>query len=160
MALLTKYAAAGAFTDCYAADVARPVSLAEFVETFYTGRLFKMERLLLRLLVSLPSTDAEARELASGARTAFAAWRVEERTADQLLMCDLRGRTRSWLMVAPVAATGRTTLHFGSAVLPVVSRSSGEARMSGSFHALLGFHAWYSRALLESARARLARLGS
>ena len=81
-ALLAKYAQGGNYTDCYAAEVARPVSLAEYVEAFYTTALFKLERLLLAWFTSKPSSDAQAKELASGALGAFAAWRVEERSAN------------------------------------------------------------------------------
>lgn len=161
-ALLTKYARGGAYTDCYAAEVARAVSHAEFVEAFYTGPLFKMERRLLAWFASRPSTDAQAKELAAGAAGTFAAWRVEERSANQLLMCDFTGRTRSWLMVAP-AGTGsspRTRLYFGSAVVPVIDTQSGQAMLGFSFKALLGFHRLYSRALLSAARSRLTRSAS
>ena len=158
-ALLASYAEAGAYTDCYAAEVARAVSHAEFVVAFYTGALFRIERWLLGLFISKPSTDAQARQLAAGERDTFAAWRVEGRTADQLLMCDLAGRTRSWLMVAASPGPAqRTRLYFGSAVVPVVSRSTGQRSMGFPFKALLGFHKLYSRALLSSAQVRLARL--
>jgi len=60
-ALLTKYANAGAYTDCFVTEVARIVSHAEFVEAFYTGGLFKVERLLLRVFIARPSTDLQAR---------------------------------------------------------------------------------------------------
>jgi len=60
-ALLTKYASAGAYTDCFATEIARTVSHAEFVEAFYTGGLFKVERFLLRVFISKPSTDLQAR---------------------------------------------------------------------------------------------------
>ena len=50
-ALLTRYAQAGAYTDCFVAQVGHPVSLATLVEVFYTGRLFKIERWLLRWLL-------------------------------------------------------------------------------------------------------------
>lgn len=148
-ALLAKYAQNGAYTDCYATEVARPVSQAEYVEAFYTGALFKLERLMLAWFVSRPSTDAQAKELASGALSDFAAWRVEGRSTDQLLMCDLSGRTRSWFMVAPVQTGGSTStrLYFGSAVV----------RLDLLFNALLGFHKLYSRVLLHAARSRLAR---
>ena len=160
-ALLARYAEAGAYTDCYAGDVARAVSHAEFVAAFYTGALFKIERWLLGLFAARPSTDAQVRELAAGERDTFAAWRVEGRAADQLLMCDIAGRTRSWLMVAASPGPApRTWLYFGSAVVPVVSRSSGQRRMGFSFKALLGFHKLYSRALLRSAQVRLARRDS
>jgi hypothetical protein len=158
-ALLATYAKDGAYTDCYATDVAGPVSHAAYVEAFYTGTLFKLERQLLAWFVSRPSTDAQARELAAGAWGTFAAWRVEARSTDQLLMCDMSGRTRSWLMVAPAGQGGPavTRLYFGSAVVPVVDRASGQARMGFGFEALLGFHKLYSRALLHAARSRLAR---
>ena len=158
--MLAHYAKAGAYTDCYAGDVARAVSHADFVVAFYTGGLFKIERWLLALFIARPSTDAQARQLAAGERDTFAAWRVEGRKADQILMCDIAGRTRSWLMVsaAPGPAQG-TRLYFGSAVVPVVSRSTGQPRMGLPFKALLGFHKLYSRALLRSAQVRLARLG-
>lgn len=158
-ALLGKYARGGAYTDCYAAEVARPVSQAEYVEAFYTGALFKLERLLLAWFASRPSTDAQVRELASGRVETFAAWRVEERSADQLLMCDLGGRTRSWLMVAPAGSgdSAITRLYFGSAVVPVVDNQSGRATLGFTFTALLGFHRLYSRALLSAARSRLTR---
>ena len=161
-ALLTKYARGGAYTDCYAAEVARPVSHAEYVEAFYTGALFKLERLLLAWFVSKPSTDAQAKELASGVLDTFAAWRVEERGSDQLLMCDLSGRTRSWLMVAPAGSGGSafTRLYFGSAVVPVLHKPSGQATLGFTFKALLGFHKLYSRALLCAARSRLARVAN
>lgn len=156
-ALLRRYLQAGAYTDCYAIDVARPVSHAEYVEAFYTTAVFKLERSLLARLVSRPSTDLQARQLAGGARAVFAAWSVEARAADQLLMCDFQGRTRSWLMCLPTSNGQATRLFFGSAVVPVVDRRTGQARMGLAFRALLGFHKLYSRVLLRAAVARLAR---
>ena len=71
-ALLTKYANSGAYTDCFATEVARTVTHAQFVEAFYTGGLFKVERLLLRVFISRPSTDLQARQLAAGELNEFA----------------------------------------------------------------------------------------
>jgi hypothetical protein len=161
-ALLAQYTRSGAYTDCYVAELARPVSHAEYVEAFYTGKLFKLERLLLAWFASRPSTDRQAKELACGALARFAAWRVEARSPDQLLLCDISGRTRSWLMVAParVGDAATTRLYFGSAVVPVLDKQSGKASFGFAFKALLGFHKLYSRALLSAARARLARGGS
>ena len=156
-ALLTRYAQAGAYTDCFVAQVGHRVSLATLVEVFYTGRLFKIERWLLRWLLDRPSTDAQARELALGERDSFAAWRVEARAPAQLLMCDVMGRTRSWLMVEQVQP-GTTRLYFGSAVVPTLDRATGERRMGFVFAALLGFHKLYSRLLLGSARSRLENI--
>ena len=158
---LTKYATAGAYTDCFVTEVARTVSHAEFVEAFYTGRLFKLERWLLRVFLSKPSTDLQARQLAAGELNEFAAWRVEARGEDQLLMCAMDGRTRSWLMVSPVstahgAETKGTRLYFGSAVVPVMNAATGKSELGFVFKALLGFHKLYSRALLSAAARRLS----
>jgi hypothetical protein len=140
------------------AEIAATIPLAAFVEAFYTTGIFKLERLVLAHLASHPSTDLEARQLAQGTLAKFAAWSVEARSADQLLLADTTGRTRSWLMVATAQAVAPSTrLYFGSAVLPVRSPTSGRARLGFGFSALLGFHKLYSRALLSAARARLLR---
>ena len=154
-ALLRKYIDQGAYTDCYVTEIARTVSLPDYVEAFYTTPIFKLERLILKWWVSRPSTDAEARDLAHGDTDAFAAWSVESRVSDQLLLCDFQHRTRSWLMVSAIESGGSgTRLYFGSAIVPVRSRS-GEARLGFAFNALLGFHRLYSRILLRAARSRL-----
>ena len=159
-ALLAQYTRSGAYTDCYSIAVPGHVAHAEYVEAFYTSRVFKLERLILKWLVSKPSTDAEARELAAGARERFAAWAVEGRLANQLLMCDYLSRTRSWLMVAACGsdAAPATRLFFGSAIVPVVDKATGQLALGSPFQALLGFHKLYSRVLLRSARHRLAKL--
>lgn len=159
-ALLHGYRDQGAYTDCYVTDVAWPVSQSEYVEAFYTTAVFKLERLLLHWLASRPSTDGEAGQLARGERGSFAAWSVEGRTAEQLLLCDFAGRTRSWLMAVPARnddGTQRTRLYFGSAVVPVVSARSGKTTLGFAYRSLLGFHKLYSRILLRAARSRLAR---
>jgi len=134
------------------AELPRAVTQAAFVEAFYTTWLFKLERLLLRWFVARPSTDAQARELAKGAREDFAAWDVERRDHEQLLMCDMAARTRSWLMTEPSDAG--TRLYFGSAVVPNVG-ADGTPRMGAVFRLLLGFHKLYSRLLLGAAARRL-----
>ncbi len=156
-ALLLSYREAGAYTDCYAADFAGPVSQADYVEAFYTTWVFKLERFLLAWFVSRPSTDQQASALASGEANSFAAWDVEGRTANQLLMCDLNGRTRSWLMSVTPAHVGTdgTRLYFGSAVVPTLDAKSGRKTMGWIFRALLGFHKLYSRVLLRAAVSRL-----
>lgn len=160
-ALLKKYQGGGVYADCYVTQIARQVSQAEFVQTFYTTPLFKLERLLLAWFVSKPSTDAQASQLASGTLDSFAAWSVEERREDQLLMCDFQGRTRSWLMVTPAEgeSAGSTRLYFGSAVVPARTPSAGTETpdLGWTFRLLLGFHKLYSRALLFSAKSRLMR---
>ncbi|HEX4508256.1 MAG TPA: hypothetical protein VH722_21190 [Alphaproteobacteria bacterium] len=160
-ALLSRYAQAGAYTDCFTTEIARPISHAAYVEAFYTTALFKLERFLLTWFVAKPSTDTQARALASGASSTFAAWHVEERSTDQLLVCDYRGYTRSWLMIGPSGDGGAslTRLYFGTAVVPARDRVSGRAKWSFPFKALLGFHKLYSRALLHAARCRVERIG-
>jgi hypothetical protein len=157
--LLRNYRDAGAYTDCFAAVVPIAVSQAEYVEAFYTTWPFKLERKLLAWFVSKPSTDAQARTLASGESDSFAAWSAEGRTANQLLMCGFHGRTRCWLM--SVGGAGRdaktTRLYFGSAVVPMIEPRSGRKSMGFAFRALLGFHKVYSRVLLRSAGSRLLK---
>ena len=155
-ALLNTYRSRGAYTDCYATDIDGDVSHEQFVAAFYTTSLFKLERVILKWVVARPSTDAQAEQLASGATDAFAAWHVEERSENQLLMCDFQRRTRSWLMVASLKTDSGagTHLYFGSAVVPVKS-ATGRLTLGPGFRALLGFHKIYSKALLRAATARL-----
>jgi hypothetical protein len=157
-ALLRKYADGKAYTDCYVTESPARVSHAEFVEAFYTTAVFKLERLLLAWFVSRPSSDEQARRLAAGELDSFAAWTVEARSVDQLLMCDFQRRTRSWFMVAPVQSGGSTStrLYFGSAVVPAASNATGHGGLGITFRALLGFHKIYSRVLLSAARSRLS----
>ena len=154
-ALLERYARTSAFTDCYSVKVARPVSLSEFLEAFYTTPLFKLERLLLSIKPDFSSTDAQAGELAQGKRERFAAWSVEAREPNQVMLA--AGRTRSWLMVgAPTSTSGEAeVLFFGSAVVP--RRRGG---LGWQFTALLGFHKLYSRLLLGAAARNLASRGA
>ena len=142
--------------DCFAVSVDRVIPLAAFVFAFYTSRVFRIERLILGLLAGAPSTDTEARRLADGSGTSFAIWRVGERTATQLLMCDRYERTRSWFRVVPLK-DGKTLLQFGSAVA-----SNGGPRAAASarrtlFRLLLKFHVVYSQILLNAAKRGVLR---
>ena len=143
----------GAFADAYMLSVPRAVTLAGFVEAFYTTRLFKIERALLALL-GKPSSDAMARALARGEGERLAVWTVAARRPHELLMHEDSGATRSWFKVE-AGEGGTTTLWFGSAVVPRRRGPGGEARFSWVFHALLGFHRAYSRALLKAAARNL-----
>jgi hypothetical protein len=140
--------------------MAGQISLAAFVEAFYTTWLFKLERALL-VLAAKPSTDLQAKELAAGTRSRFAAWIVEERAEHQLLMRDLTTRTRSWFMIAGTTRGTRraTLLFFGSAVAATINEATGEETISPIFHSLMGFHRIYSKALLHATRSRLNRTG-
>ena len=146
-----------AYTDCYVIKLARPVRHAEYVAAFYTTAVFKLERWLLSWLVARPSTDAEAISLACGELESFAAWNVEARAPDQLLLADFRGRTRSWLMSTTLPGVQATTLYFGSAVVTAVDGRTGQRKLGWTYRLLLGFHHLYSRVLLRAAANRLAR---
>lgn len=152
-ALLRAYADLG-YADCFVARVETDCPLPRWIEAFYTTPLFRVERAILRRVASKPSSDDDARALATGTATRFAAWQVEGRSATQILLADFTGRTRSWLMVAPGAGS-TTDVYFGSAVMPQRSDAAGRTDMGIGFRALLGFHRVYSRLLLRAACARL-----
>jgi hypothetical protein len=137
--------------DCFAISVNRPVSLADFVFAFYTSAVFRIERAVLTLLAGAPSTDTEARRLADGSALSFAVWRVGERTATQLLMCDRYERTRSWFRVVPLE-NGRTLLQFGSAVASSGVSGTATGSRASLFRMLMKFHVMYSRILLRAAK--------
>jgi hypothetical protein len=158
-AFLSSYQHNGHYTDCFTSDIDRAVSLPQFVEAFYTTPLFKLERALLTLFLSKPSTDMQAAQVAIGETERFSAWTVEQRSADQLLMCDFNGSTQSWFKVAPIENETEfgSRLHFGSAVVFKTDEITGEKRPGLGFKMLLGFHKIYSLALLFSAKRKLIR---
>ncbi len=169
VALLHKYSiesasdGANAYADCYSVEISRSVSLAEFVFAFYTTPVFKLERLILRFLAKSPSTDNQAQQLADGSIHVFAAWNEEQRADNQLLMCDFRGRTRSWFMVTPqTLASGQSIslLRFGSAIVPEQNRQTGKLEIGGAYKIVLGFHKLYSRILLGAAKRHLDTLAA
>ena len=155
--LLEKYVTNGDYADCYCTRMARRVSFADFIFAFYTTPLFRLERYILNLAISKPSTNLEARQLADGTREYFAAWRVEDRNQNEILMCDIYGRTRSWLMTIPMSRTNglQTQLYFGSAVVPRRNPRTGKSALELQFRALLGFHKLYSILLLYSAKSNI-----
>ena len=116
-----------------------------------------MERWILARIVARPSTDAEARALALGQRDRFAAWTVEQRAPDQVLLQDFTGRTCSWLMTKAAAEPGSTLLYFGSVVTSVRDASTGRPSLGPVHGRLIGFHRLYSRMLLGAAVRKLAQ---
>lgn len=155
-ALIHKYTSMpGAYTDCFFTDIPKQISFPDYLFAFYTTPLFKLERLILTFAVQKPSTDAQAKDLTEGKRDSFAAWTVEAREENQILMCDFAGSTRSWLMA--VLIEGGTRLYFGSAVVPHRISKDGGSSLGFFFQALLGFHKIYSALLLYSAKSRLMR---
>ncbi|MDX1517521.1 MAG: hypothetical protein R3288_11815 [Woeseiaceae bacterium] len=153
-AFLRRHAEDGDYTDCYATRLPIESSLPDYVEAFYTTALFKAERFLLKWLASLPSTDEDARQLARGRRREFAAWLVEDRGEDQLLLYDIRKRTGSWFMCRPHGSG--SVLYFGSVVFRTEETKRGRS-MKSTYRLMLGFHRLYSRALLSATRSRLLR---
>lgn len=146
-ALLARYSGDPAnYTDCYFAEMPGKIDLREFMTAFYTTPLFKAERWVLKLALRKPSTDADAAAVATGQVDHFAAWTVEDRTADEALLRDVSGGTRSWFKVA--ATSGGTRVYFGSAVTP------GTGLI---VRALTPLHRVYSKALLRAACRILAR---
>ncbi len=158
-ALLRKYVRADTYTDCYRTQAQHEVTLTEFVRAFYTTWIFRLERAILKWAVAKPSSDDQASRLADGSIDHFAAWQVEHRSENQLLLTDFHGRTRSWFMTVPADAENseQTVLYFGSAVTPVPAPETGEITPGRGYSALLEFHKIYSRVLLYSARSRLSR---
>ncbi len=158
-ALLRDYTRDGVYTDCFRTEVRGNPSHADYIRAFYTTRLFKLERLVLRWILSKPSSDDEAIRLANGETDRFAAWQTEKRGQDQILLTDVAGRTRSWLMIEPGDddANRPVRLYFGSAVIRV-PRSGGASGLA--FALLIRFHRLYSVLLLYSAKRRLLRRGN
>ena len=153
-AMLSKYLVNGAYTDCYMTEISGQVHFPEFIFSFYTTSLFKLERLILKLSVAKPSTDIQARQLADSIIEKFAAWHVEDRSENEMLMCDFLGGTRSWFKLIPVSQTC-TQLYFGSAVSSRQHPKTGKRSLGLGYRALLGFHQIYSMLLLYSARSRI-----
>ena len=149
-ALLESYRAEGGYVDCFVSDVSPAVDLAGLITEFYSSIAFRPERWMLGVLLGKWAGNADVVRFAAGQTQRFSAWTVESRRSDEILLCDYRGKTRSWLKVASIH--GGTRLYFGTAVVPAKRRADKAA-----FTLLLGFHRWYSRILLSGAVRRLNR---
>jgi hypothetical protein len=152
-ALLYRYQQSGDYTDCFCCSLPQAVTQAQLVAAFYQTWLFKLERHILAVALKQASDDAEAVALSRQQTTRFSAWRVEEQNTEQLLMADIEGRTRHWLMADHHDAG--TRLYFGSAVIKGGPNRSTLARFV--FSLLGGFHILYSRLLLAAAAKKLGR---
>jgi len=157
--LLSIYQQNGAYTDCYCTEISSTVTHSQYVHAFYTTSVFKLERSILKWVVSKPSSDAQVVLLVEGKTDTFSAWSVENRCENQLLLCDYQKRTRSWLMIKHVDSENgiQTRLYFGSAVVPRKNIKTGRSSFGLGFHALYWFHKMYSVVLLLSAKSRLKR---
>lgn len=157
IALSARYQAQGAFVDCYYVDIAKDVSLQTYIQAFYTTPLFKLERSLLSLVTLKHTKDSDAVELSLGKTDHFSFWTVEGREINQILLRDLSGNTRSWLMVEKSSDKEvKTRLFFGSVVVPKERSKNGKASFGLLFHLLDKFHKVYSRALISAAYRSLS----
>ncbi len=156
IALSAGYKTQGAFVDCYYSEIAKDVSLDEYIQAFYTTPLFKLERSLLSLATFKCASDHDALALSLGKSECYSIWTVEGREANQILMRDFTGNTRSWLMVKKASAGGAgTRLYFGSVVVPKGTSENGKKSFGNFFHLFDKFHQVYSRALLSAAYRKL-----
>lgn len=134
----------GGFSDCFCLRISGVVSLPDYMRAFYTTRLFRAERTLLRL-AKLGGSDEQLNRLLSGDGAEFAAWTLWRRTETQALMRQVNGPTASWFAAEPDGDA--TVLCFGSAVIP--TRPDGS--FGRLFHWVTPLHTLYSRALLRAA---------
>jgi hypothetical protein len=71
--LINSYAIqAGCYTDCFVAEISQDVTLSDFILAFFNTPIFRLERLLLGLFASRPSTDDDVANLTSGAGNSLA----------------------------------------------------------------------------------------
>lgn len=94
--------------------------------------------------------------MSGGTTDEHAAWRVEAREADQVLLCDFLSYTRCWLM-AERTGPSATTLWFSTAIVARRTRADGTPRLTRRFQALLPFHRRYAPILLAGAARHLER---
>ncbi len=149
-ALLQRYVGRGStYTDCFSVEVPQSVTLERFITAFYTSRLFRLERAVLRLALRRSISDREIAPFLAGHIDQFAAWTIEASSPDQLLLSDVSAATRSWFCVRHLSSHA-TLLSFGSAVVLPAETMPFWVRMT------LPAHRFYSRMLLRGAVRRLA----
>ena len=158
-ALSAKYRERGAFIDCYCIDLPKDISLEQYIQSFYTTTLFKLERTVLSIATLKSASDKDAVELSLGLADKYSIWSVESRRDNQILLADFTGKTKSWLMVQRLTSTKTpmTRLYFGSVVIPKTITKNGQVSFGAVFHLLSKFHQIYSRALLKAATQQLLK---
>ena len=144
----------GCSADAFKDNVKFPVSLEEFIQAFFGSNAFQMERTLLKIIGKPYVSPADIKALAASQQTQFAIWQVEAQSDHEIMLKVGNGPIRSWLMVLP-EQNGKTSLYFGSAVLPQDKTKNGTPQIGFLFRALIGFHNFYSRLLLNSATKKL-----
>ena len=153
-ALVERYASRGDYVDCFAVDVSGAVSISELVDAFFGSRAFEPERRILRALGR--SSPIDSTGLTTGTQERPAAWTVEARSANQVLLCDFLSFTRCWLMVevSPDDAA-RSRLYFGTAFARTRNPSAANFALRLVFSVLRPLHSAYAKILLNGAAARL-----
>jgi hypothetical protein len=144
---------AGVYTDCFQTELPKGGTLESYINAFFNTWLFRIERMILNTAAKKPASDEDIARLAQGTSNTMSAWQVERRDADQILLEVPQTPIRTWLMRSGEGE--KTQLYFGSAILPDAVDRNGNAKMPFLFHALLGFHKLYARALLFSAKRAL-----
>jgi len=156
--LLASYAENG-YADSYCTELPGHISMEDYVFSFYTTALFKLERFILTWTVLKSSTDLQAKELINGKTDKFAAWTIEARKDNELLMCDMLKQTRSWFMVNHTGTSDapRTQLYFGTGIALTTRGKIVKTSIGLFFILMLPFHKLYSVFLLLFAKLSLAR---
>jgi hypothetical protein len=144
---------AGVYTDCFQTELPKGGTLESYINAFFNTWLFRIERMILNTAAKKLVSDEDIARLAQGTSNTMSAWQVERRDADQILLEVPQTPIRTWLMRSGEGE--KTQLYFGSAILPDAVDRNGNAKMPFLFHALLGFHKLYARALLFSAKRAL-----
>jgi hypothetical protein len=147
----------GGYSDCYYIDIQQDVSLSDYILTFFSTPIFRMERLLLNLVPSGRSNEQCVLDLAAGTGNKMAGWKTENRDDNQLLLAVGDGPIRTWLMVQGSPSSKTTRLYFGSAALPTSMTKEGHPKLAIVFRLFAGLHIFYSRLLLWWAARDLAR---
>lgn len=157
--LLASYTGNG-YTDSYRTELTGHISMEDYVYKFYTSSLFKLERFILTWSVRKPSTDTQAKEISEGNTNKFAAWTLEDRRENELLMRDMADHTRSWFMVNHLGTkeSPKTQLYFGTGISPSPRRKNEKPSIGFFFNVLLPFHKVYSVLLLYFAKRQLTQI--
>lgn len=148
---------AGGYTDAFQAEVVGEVTLEELIAVFFQTPLFRLERLILALVLRQPTWRRDVEALATGRADHFALWKVEARRPEEVMLAVGSGPIRSWLMVRP-STEARTQVIFGSAILPTRELDNPEvAALPRGYRMFDRLHQLYARLLLAAAARRLKR---
>lgn len=140
----------GGYCDCYVVDTQGDANLQNYISVFFETWIFKLELKLLSLFGLNRDRPDQVKQLAEGCVKTFAAWKVEGRTENDLLLAVGTGPIRTWLRVE-AHSENAVRFYFGSALLPLRTDRNGHPRLDAISMVLLPFHKLYSRILLRAA---------